>query len=94
MLLAESLGQDLVWEKAVGIKSSFKWIYVIDILQSQISTQNHELTSGCLISLLICEEPFTPTRFVWNTNMAATVSMFLAGVTPGKNPLYALHLRV
>ena len=67
---------------------------MIDILQSQISTQTHELSSGCLISLLVCEEPFTPTRFVWNTNMAATVSMFLAGVTPGKNLLYALHLRV
>ena len=87
MRLAESLGRDLAWEKAVGIKSSFKWIYMIDILQSQIITQTHELTSGCLISLLVCEEPFTPTRFVWNTNMAATVSMFLAGVTTSKNAL-------
>ena len=87
MRLAESLGRDLAWEKAVGIKSSFKWIYMIDILQSQISTQTHELTSGCLISLLVCEEPFTPTRFVWNTNIAATVSMFLAGVTTSKNAL-------
>ena len=87
MRLAESLGRDLAWEKAVGIKSSFKWIYMIDILQSQISTQTHVLTSGCLISLLVCEEPFTPTRFVWNTNIAATVSMFLAGVTTSKNAL-------
>ena len=60
---------------------------MIDILQSRISTQNHKLTSGRLISLLVCEEPFTPTRFVWNTNMAATVSMFLEGVTASKNAL-------
>ena len=87
MRLAESLGRYLAWEKAIGIKSSFKC--VLYDWYPTVSNQylKSQLNSGFFISLLVCEEPFTPTRFVWNTNMAATVSMFLANVTASKNAL-------